>query len=66
MIKALFSALTGIDESIDSEEAQASWERQKYLDENDLDDFDFEADATDDNQDSDRAGENFTGWFGLW
>lgn len=66
MIKALFTALTGIDESIDSQESQASWERQKYLDENDLDDFDFDSDATDDNQDSDRAGENFTGWFGLW
>ncbi len=66
MIKALFTALTGIDESIDSQESQASWEYQKYLDENDLDNFDFDSDATDDNQDSDRAGENFTGWFGLW
>jgi len=66
MIKALFTALTGIDESIDSQESQAAWEHQKYLDENDLDDFDFDSDATDDNQDSDRAGENFTGWFGLW
>lgn len=66
MIKVLFTALTGIDESIDSQESQASWEKQKHLDENDLDDFDFDADATDDNDDSDRAGENFTGWFGLW
>ena len=66
MIKALFTALTGIDESIDSQESQTSWEHQKYLDENDLDDFDFDSDATDDNGDSDRTGENFTGWFGLW
>lgn len=66
MIKAIFTALTGINESIDSPEAQAQWEKQKHIDENDLDDFDFEADATDDNQDSDRAGENFRGWFGLW
>lgn len=37
MIKALFTALTGIDESIDSQDSQASWEQQRYLDENDLD-----------------------------
>lgn len=66
MIKSLFTALTGIDESIDNDDSQASWERQKCLDDNDLDDFDFDFDATDDNQDSDRAGESFTGWFGLW
>jgi hypothetical protein len=61
MIKALFTALTGIDESIDDDESQASWEHQKYLDENDLDDDDgFDCD-TDDDDDSDRAG-----WFGLW
>ncbi len=66
MIKAIFAALTGIDKSIDSQESQESWERRRYADENDLDDFDFDSDATDDNQDSDRAGEGFTGWFGLW
>ena len=66
MIKALISALTGIDHNIDSQESQTSWEHQRYLDENDLEDFDFEADATDDNDDSDRAGEGFSGWFGLW
>jgi len=38
MIKAIFTALTGIDDSMESPEAQAQWERQKYLDENDLDD----------------------------
>jgi hypothetical protein len=69
MIKAIFTALTGIDESIDTQESQASWERRRHADENDLDDFDLDSDATDDNDDnddSDRAGENFTGWFGLW
>ena len=66
MIKSLFAALTGIDESIDDDDSQESWEHQKYLDDNDLDDFDFDFDATDDNQDSDRAGEGFSGWFGLW
>lgn len=40
MIKAIFTALTGIDSSIESPEAQAKWERQRYLDENDLDDDD--------------------------
>lgn len=66
MIKAIFTALTGIDESIDSDDYQDTWERRRYADENDLDDFDFDSDATDDNDDSDRAGEGFTGWFGLW
>lgn len=40
MIKALFTALTGIDESIDSQESQTSWESRRYADENDLDDDD--------------------------
>ena len=66
MIKKLICFLLGIDPNIDSHESQDSWERKRYLDENDLSDFDFDSDATDDNDDSDRAGENFAGWLGLW
>jgi hypothetical protein len=59
MIKAIFTALTGIDESIDDDESQASWERRRYADDNDLDDDDdFDADATDDN---DRKA-----WWQVW
>lgn len=55
MIKALFTALTGISEDIDSDESQASWERRRYADENDLDDDDdCDSDATNDDDDSDR------------
>ena len=62
MIKALFTALTGIDESIDNDESQASWERRRYADENDLDDDDdFESDATNDDDDSDRKA-----WWQVW
>ena len=66
MIKALFTALTGIDDSMESPEEQAKWERQRYLDIHDLDDDDVndlndsQADDDDDNS-SDRKG-----WFGLW
>lgn len=38
MIKALFTALTGIDESIDSPENQTLWELQRVIDELDIDD----------------------------
>lgn len=60
MIKAIFTALTGIDESIDSQDSQASWEQQKYLDDNDLDDPD-EADADADDDGSDRKA-----WWQVW
>ena len=66
MIKAIFTALTGIDDSMESPEEQAKWERQRYLDIHDLDDDDVndlnESQADDDDDDSsDRKG-----WFGLW
>ena len=66
MIKAIFTALTGIDDSTESPEAQAKWERQRYLDIHDLDDDDVndlnDSQADDDNDDSsDRKG-----WFLLW
>ena len=66
MIKALFTALTGIDDSVESPEEQAKWERQRYLDIHDLDDDDVnnpnDSQADDDDDDSsDRKG-----WFGLW
>lgn len=60
MIKALFTALTGITEDIDSDDYQDSWERRRYVDENDLDDDD-DFDTSDDDDDSDRKG-----WFSLW
>ena len=66
MLKAIFTALTGIDDSMESPEEQAKWERQRYLDIHDLDDDDVndlndsQADD-DDDDDSDRKG-----WFGLW
>ena len=52
------ASLIGIDPDWDSDEHQESWERQKYIDDNDLDDDD---DLLDDDDDSDRKG-----WFGLW
>ena len=65
MIKALFTALTGIDDSMESPEEQAKWERQRYLDIHDLDDDDVtdlnDSQADDDDNRSDRKG-----WFGLW
>ena len=66
MIKALFTALTGIDDSMESPEEQAKWERQRYLDIHDLDDDDVNdlndsQSQADDDDDSDRKG-----WFGLW
>ena len=66
MIKALFTALTGIDDSMESPEEQAKWERQRYLDIHDLDDDDVndlnDSQADDDDDDSsDRKG-----WFLLW
>lgn len=63
MIKALFTALTGIDESIDNDDSQESWERKKYLDENDLDDDDCQAD--DDTGDEPENVKPWLGWFGL-
>ena len=66
MIKAIFTALTGIDDSMESPEEQAKWERQRYLDIHDLDDDDVNdlndsQGQADDDDDSDRKG-----WFGLW
>lgn len=60
MIKALFTAFTGIDESIDSEENQASWEHQKYLDDHDLD-SDVDQDDSDDDDYEDKKS-----WWALW
>ncbi len=51
MIKALFTALTGIDESIDNDDYQDAWQRQKFLDENDLDENDLDVDDDDDDDD---------------
>lgn len=45
MIKALFTALTGIDESIDSPEAQEAWEKQRVIDEEDLEEEEVDQDA---------------------
>ena len=45
MIKAIFTALTGIDESIDSPESQEAWEKQKVIDEEDLEEEEVDQDA---------------------
>lgn len=45
MIKAIFTALTGIDESIDSQESQEAWELQRVIDEEDLEEEEVEQDA---------------------
>lgn len=63
MIKALFISLTGIDESIDDDESQASWERRRYIDENDLDDDDYQAD--DDTGNEPENVKPWLGWFSL-
>ena len=56
MIKALFTAITGLDaDKYDSDDSQTEWERRRYLDENDLDD------DSDDSYEHERKG-----WFGLW
>ena len=68
MLKAIFTAI-GIDDSIESPEAQAQWERQKYLDENDLDD-DSSYQDTSDNLPDVTGEECIThekrGFLGLW
>ena len=69
MIKAIFTALTGIDDSMESPEAQAQWERQRYLDENDLDDDSSYEDTWDnlpDVADKESSTNEKRGWFGLW
>lgn len=64
MIKALFTALTGISDDIDSDEHQESWERRRFLDENDLDDDDIYS-ADDDTGDEPENVKPWLGWFGL-
>jgi hypothetical protein len=70
MIKQLFTALTGITEDIDSDESQASWERRRYADENDLDndfynDDDASYQADDDTGDEPENVKQRLGWFSL-
>ena len=60
MIKALFTALTGIDaDKYDSDESQTEWERRRYLDENDLDDDD---DSDDDSQEDTDSNNRWWIW----
>ena len=61
MIKALFTALTGIDDSMESPEEHAKWERQRYLDIHDLDDDDVN-DLNDSQADDDDSSDR-KGWF---
>ena len=37
VIKQLFTFITGISEDMDSDDSQEAWDRQRDLDENDLD-----------------------------
>ena len=64
MLKAIFTALTGIDDSMESPEEQAKWERQRYLDIHDLDDDDVN--DLNDSQADDDDNSDLKGWFGLW
>ena len=57
------ASLIGIDPDWDSDEHQESWERQKYIDDNDLDDDDYQAD--DDTGDEPENVKSWLGWFGL-
>ena len=70
MIKAIFTALTGIDDSMESPEAQAQWERQKYLNENDLNDdstcYQKTCNNSPDVADEECSNHEKRGWFGLW
>ena len=60
MIKALFTALTGIDaDKYDRDESQTEWERRRYLDENDLDDDD---DSDDDSQEDTDSNNRWWIW----
>ena len=60
MIKALFTALTGIDaDKYDSDDSQTEWERRRYLDENDLDDDD---DSDDDSQEDTDSNNRWWIW----
>jgi hypothetical protein len=52
MIKAIFTALTGIDESIDSPEAQEAWEKQRVIDEEDLEEEDLKEEEVDQDAES--------------
>ena len=62
MIKAIFTALTGIDaDKYDSDDSQTEWERRRYLDENDLDDDSDDSDDSESSESSERKG-----WLGLW
>ena len=66
MLKAIFTALTGIDDSMESPEEQAKWERQRYLDIHDLDDDDVNDLNDSQADDDDDSSRDRKGWFGLW
>jgi len=66
MLKALFTAITGIDESIDDDDYQASWERRRYADIHDLDDDDDDAQSDSHSDDDDDDANYKKGWLGLW
>ena len=60
MIKAIFTALTGIDaDKYDSDDSQTEWDRRRYLDENDLDDDD---DSDDDSQEDTDSNNRWWIW----
>ena len=64
MIKAIFTALTGISEDVDSQESQDAWESRRYADEHDLDDCELEH-LDDDTGDEPENVKSWLGWFGL-
>lgn len=64
MIKALFTALTGIDESVDDDDYQDAWQRRRFADIHDLDDDDDDSYSHSNSDDDDDDYKK--GWFGLW
>lgn len=59
MLKAIFTALTGIDESIDDDDSQTLWQLQRVIDE-----LDIEESEPDDELEPDDNEKK--GWLGLW
>jgi hypothetical protein len=63
---SIFGLFTPTAEQEETSNSYQAWREENPDNPSDDDFYDDDADLTDDNDDSDRAGENFTGWFGLW
>ena len=63
---SIFGLFISTSEQEETSNSYQAWREENPDNPSDDDFYDDDADLTDDNDDSDRAGENFTGWFGLW